>query len=148
MKLDNFDLVEFDKFSSEHRNVIERIYSKYLGNINYMIDRINFRKEDDYAHNRFFIAYYNDRPIGFISITRKDFGYEVSSGLVPEERGYYLGPMLLQEFSEEIFNSMPDVHQLVLKISPTNIKGQSSAIRAGYVQDENDKETFIQKRGK
>ena len=146
MKLDNFDLVEFDWHSSEHVDVIRRISSKYLGDISYMVDRINLRKEEDFFHNKFYIAYYNDRPIGFISITHKDFGYEISSGLVPEERGYYLGPMLLQEFSEEIFRVMPEIHQLVLKISSTNVKGQKSAIRAGYEPSKSDNEMFVQRR--
>lgn len=151
MRLDNFKLEKYDKYSYIHKKVIEEIEGNYfLGNLEMHVDMVSRRKEEDYSHNDIYIAFYGDddygyRPVGFISLNHKEFGYEVVSGLLPEERGYHLGPMLLQEFSEKIFEVKSDIDELVLKINSKNHSGIRSALLAGY--EKVDDECYVMRRG-
>ena len=113
MKLDNFRLEEYDVYSMEHNRVLKEISDaaslKYLGDLDFHVKRVYERGNKNGGLNEVFIAYYNELPVGFISITHKDFGYEIASGIIPKERGAHLGELLLQEFSEKIFETRKDV---------------------------------------
>ena len=148
MKLDNFLLEEFDEFDAVHRRVISMINdvqaNKYLGDLEYHIKRVYDRKKNDELHNEVYIAYYDSRPVGFISISHKDFGYEIASGILPLERGKHLGALLLQEFSEKLFELYDDIDEVMLKINPNNQSGIKAANLVGFQQ--NDDGLFVQKR--
>lgn len=165
LKLDNFDLYEYND-SLEHQEVIRRIEmsdnNSYLGNIKYAITRINQRKHEN-PNNFVFIAYYNDYPMGYISLTYLDNQYQVSAGTLPEYRKQNLSSLLLEEFSERIldykkvsemiekFDSKngyqkelykqgitdKEIAELVLKIEPTNIASHKVAELVGYEQVDN-----------
>lgn len=150
MELDNFILKEYDKENIEHCNVIDTLdidekTQKFVGRTRTLIQIINKRKEEeDYLHNNTYIAYYNDRPVGYISLTHKEDNYEVISGLLKEERNQHLGSLLLLEFSEKIFEEYKDIDKLTLKINSKNIGSIKCAELVGYKNEERDK--YIMRR--
>jgi len=140
MKLDNFDLVMCDANDIEHKTVLielgnDRDGSYYLGDLFRQNEAIEMRKEEDYLHNCSYIAYYNDEAVGYISLTHKEDRYEISYGIVPKHRGEYLGALLLQEFSEKVFEELPDIDKLTLLINNLNTASKKTASLAGYTQE-------------
>lgn len=143
MKLDFFELQEYDFNNLNHRSVIIELYNdkdsrKYLGDLSYSIEMINKRKENNFLNNAF-IAYRNNNPIGYISITTKENNYEISYGILPKYRGENLGMLLLQDFSLNIFKENKNIDELSLIISKDNIKSRKTAISAGYYQENENK---------
>ena len=105
--LDNFTLIEYDPNRSEQKHIVDRLkqepaVNKYLGDLQYLALRIAQRKEEN-KYNLLFLAYYDENPIGIISLTYLEESYQISSALFKEYRGQNLGSLLLQEFSEKIF---------------------------------------------
>lgn len=165
LKLDNFILYEYDD-SKEHQDVINQIEAtdpnNYLGSLRYAISKINQRKSEN-PNNYAFIAYYNNYPIGYISITYVDNQYQIAGGTLPQYRRQNLSSLLLDEFSEKILDyknvnkmiqkydsenalnsdiykeglSNVEVDELVLKIDPTNISSHKVAELLGYEQVDN-----------
>lgn len=136
MELDNFFLAEYDSENIDHKTVVIELendsYAKnYLGNLSYHIERINQRKENNRC-NHAYIAYYDDVPVGFISVYLEQEMYQISYGIVPEKRGEYLGALLLQEFSEEMFEEYPEINTLTLLINNLNTGSKKTANLAGY----------------
>lgn len=145
--LDNFTLIEYDPNRSEQKYLVDRLkqepaVNKYLGDLQYMALRIAQRKEEN-QYNLLFLAYYDEDPIGFISLTYLDESYQISSALFKEYRGQNLGSLLLQEFSEKVFEEFP-IDKLVLKINSENIAGQKAAELVGY--DKEDSTTYAMNR--
>lgn len=146
MKLDNFDLVEYNHNDAEHNGVLielgnDRDGSYYLGDLFQQAMVIERRKEEDYLHNYSYIAYYNDEAVGYISLTHKEERYEISYGIVPAHRGEYLGALLLQEFSEKLFEVFPDIDKLTLLINNLNTASKKTAKLAGYIQENSVRHT-------
>lgn len=139
MELDNFFLSEYDTKNIDHKTTIIELENdtegrKYLGNLEYHIDMVNKRQEENRC-NHAYIAYYNDTPIGFISITNKDESYQISYGIRPKNRGEYLGALLLQEFSEKMYEVYPEINTLTLIINDLNTGSRKTADLAGYTQE-------------
>ena len=135
MKLDNFKLEEYNETNFEHKTTIIEIsndaYGRtFLGDLELHIMCVNKRKEESLL-NYAFIAYYNDKPVGFISITENG-NYEITYGIRPKYRGEYMGALLLQEFSEKIFEQFKDVNELKLFINNLNTASRKTALIAGY----------------
>lgn len=146
MELDNFFLAEYNKQNIDHQNIVNNLGNDYdaktyLGNLNYHIDRINQRKEDNPC-NHAYIAYYDDIPVGFISIYLEDEMYQISYGIVKEKRGEYLAALLLQEFSEEMFEEYPEIDTLTLLINNLNTGSKKTANLAGYTHINGMKHTM------
>lgn len=146
LKLDNFILEEYDE--NFHNNILNRLQAdnntkKYLGDLKFSIMMIKKRKLENNI-NKFYIAYYNKYPIGFISITYKDDEYQISYSILNKYRNQNLGSLLLQEFSEAIFERYYNVNELILKIENDNIGSKKVADLAGYNQIDNN--TFTQRR--
>lgn len=139
MELDNFFLAEYDFQNVDHRTVALEIENAdkehYLGDLEYHIARINQRREDNRC-NHAYIAYYNDYPVGFISIFTEADSYQISYGIRPEKRGEYLGALLLQEFSEKMFEVYPEIDKLTLVIKNPNEYSKKTADLVGYTQDD------------
>ena len=139
MELDNFFLAEYDFQNVDHRTVALEIENAdkehYLGDLEYHIARINQRREDNRC-NHAYIAYYNDYPVGFISIFTEADSYQISYGIRPEKRGEYLGALLLQEFSEKMFEVYPEIDKLILVIKNPNEYSKKTADLVGYTQDD------------
>lgn len=139
MKLDNFYLIAYNENEPTHQKVIEELYldhdgRKYLGSLDYQLQVIAKRKEEN-IHNNAYIAYYNEEPIGYISLTYKNDRYFISYGIRPTFRGEYLGSLLLQEFSEKLFAIYPDIDKLSLMIDNLNTGSKKTAFLAGYEQE-------------
>ena len=146
MKLENFDLVKYDSTNIEHKGVLmklgnDRDASYYLGDLFHQLEAIARRKEEDYLHNYSYIAYYDEEAIGYISLTHKENRYEISYGIVPEHRGEYLGALLLQEFSEKVFEELSDIDKLTLLINNLNTASKKTAKLAGYTQESSVRHT-------
>jgi RimJ/RimL family protein N-acetyltransferase len=147
MKLDNFILEKYDKTNKEHNMVVQELSNdmdskKYLGNLDYANAVIEKRKQEN-PNNYIYIAY-STFPVGYISLTYKDNQYYISYGIVPKYRGEYLGALLLQEFSEKIFEEYNHIDELTLSIHKNNIKSYKVANLAGYKEVEFTK--FKQRR--
>lgn len=148
MKLDNFNLEEYDNNNLEHRTVITELCNDnesrlYLGDLFYTISAINRRKEDSFI-NYSFIAYKNENAVGYISITTKEEMFEVSYGITPKYRGEHLGALLLQEFSEKVFEDFKNIDELTLMINNLNTGSKKTALLAGY--DKVTSTKYTQKR--
>lgn len=147
MELDNFFLAEYDFQNIDHRTVVMELEKddkkgdkNYIKNLEYHFAMINRRREDNRC-NHAYIAQYNDYPVGFIAITKKDDIYEISYGVRPEKRGEYLGALLLQEFSEKMFEVYPEIDKLTLIINNLNTPSKKTANLAGYTQENSVRHT-------
>lgn len=141
MKLDNFILEEYDNTKEDHKRTILEISSDaegrmYLGDLRTTVDCIKGFGDNE-SFNCVYIAYYNDTAVGFISIS-ENCDYEICSGIRPKYRGEHLGALLLQEFSEKIFEKYNEVDELKLYIDNTNISSIKSAKLVGYEEIENE----------
>ena len=101
--LNIFRLEAFNKNKETHVECIEELnrdlkVGKYLGNLFYMIDRINLRREENFI-DQIYIVYFHEKIIGFISISILDEMPCVSSALLSEYRGESIGTLLLQNFT-------------------------------------------------
>lgn len=146
LKLDNFILEEYNH--NIHSNILNKLQmdentKKYLGDLRFAILMIEKRKLESNINNAY-IAYYNDYPIGFISITYSEELYQISYSILPEYRKQNLGSLLLQEFSEVLFEKYANINELTLKIKEHNIGSKSVANLSGFEQIDN--ETFSQRR--
>lgn len=145
MELDNFFLAEYDPRNIDHKTVIIKLENadrkdKYLGDLEYHIERINQRREFNRC-NHAYISYYNDDPVGFISIYTENDSYQISYGIIPEKRKEYLGALLLQEFSEKMFEIYPEIENLTLTINTTNEASRKSAELVGFERQSTKKYT-------
>lgn len=143
IKLDNFDLEPYDVERDAHRDVVIRL-NKDAGTKEFFFDfmkMLNSIKKRGALElfNEVYIAYYDEKfPIGIITISTGKEYPEISSALLPEYRGKYMGPLLLQEFSEALFEYYEHINTLCVQIDPKNTKAISSATLAGYEKvDEN-----------
>ncbi len=149
MELENFILEEYDQTNPYHKTVIVEINNDkfgaiYLGDLEYQIENIKRRKETKFdLANKAYIAFYNSLPIGYISITHKE-DYEISYGICPKFQGYHLGALLLQEFSEKVFEEFTKIEELSLMINNTNTSSKKTATLAGY--DKVNSTKYIQTR--
>lgn len=142
MELDNFFLAGYDFQNDDHRMIVMELEeddkkngTNYIKDLEYHFAMINHRREDNRC-NQAYIAYYNDYPVGFIAITKKDDIYEISYGIRPEKRGEYLGAMLLQEFSEKMFEVYPEIDKLTLIVNDLNTPSKKTADLVGYSLDD------------
>ncbi len=136
MELDNFILEKYDSSRKLNQEIVTSLMqsqnSEYLGNIHYMIESIYKRKAYDFRHlNEVFIAYYNDYPVGLISITYLNERQEISIGILEKYRHQYLGSLLTFEFMEKIFELYPDINELYGVIDGKNINSQKMAKKIG-----------------
>ena len=136
MELDSFILEKYDSSRKLHQEIVTSLMqsqnSEYLGNIYYMIESIYKRKANDFRHlNEVFIAYYNDYPIGLISITYLNERQEISIGILEKYRHQYLGSLLTFEFMEKIFELYPDINELYEVVDGKNINSQKMAKKIG-----------------
>lgn len=136
IQLDNFLLEPYRKDNIDHRSVIitlgnDKGTQKYLGDLDYMIERIRQRRLENFV-DEIYIAYYNDYPIGLASLSIFDGKYEISVGLLPEYRGQHLAPMLLSEFSEMTFEMYPDLESISIRVNTANESAIKSIDLSGY----------------
>lgn len=145
MELDNFYLAEYNNRNIDHKTTIIELENdkdgkNYLGDLEYHVLMVNKRQEENPC-NHAYIAYYDDIPVGFISITSKDDNYQISYGIRPKKRGEYLGALLLQEFSEKMFDIYPEIDKLTLIINNLNTGSKKTASLAGYSQENSFRHT-------
>lgn len=150
MELDSFILEKYDSSRKLHQEIITSLMqsqnSEYLGNIHYMIESIYKRKANDFRHlNEVFIAYYNDYPVGLISITYLNERQEISIGILEKYRHQYLGSLLTFEFMEKIFELYPDINELYEVVDDKNSNSQKLVQRIGG-EPTKQKGTFMMRR--
>ena len=150
MELDSFILEKYDSSRKLHQEIVASLMqsqnSEYLGNIHYMIESIYKRKANDFRHlNEVFIAYYNDYPIGLISITYLNERQEISIGILEKYRHQYLGSLLTFEFMEKIFELYPDINELYEVVDDKNSDSQKLVQRIGG-EETKQKGTFMMRR--
>ena len=146
MILDNFMLEEFSEFNMEHTLVIEELGCKYLGDLKLLLKNIKDDNENG-IYGAMYIAYYNDYPVGMISINTGSSGkYYISAGILKKYRGYHLAALLLDEFTEKVFDSHDEINDIYLLIDEKNYPSQNTAKLVGYNQIDNI--TYVMKKYK
>ena len=60
---------------------------------------------------------------------------------MPKSIGEHLGALLLQEFSEKMYEIYPEIDKLTLVISEVNEHSQDAATLARYTQENNTRYT-------
>lgn len=145
INLDNFILEEYSSYNSEHVKVVfelnkDQDTKRFLGDVNYTIERTMIRRTDDLNHyNIAFIPYYNDYPIGYISLVYLQHEYQIIYGILNRFRKQNLGALLLDEFSEYFLSYYSEIDSLNLKIDEDNLGSRKVADLAGYHQDSDTK---------
>ncbi len=142
MELKSFRLENYSDSKQEHRSIIIQLWNdklshKYLYDLSKEIELLNELYIYD-KKNKAFIVYYEDKPIGYISLMSVDNKCTISYGLIPEYRGKHLCTNLLREFTYEVLKTYEDINKLSLIICNDNIGSQKVAKNAGY-----EKETII-----
>ena len=139
IELDNFILEEYNEKNIEHRSTIIELQNdlssqKYLGDINYSLIKLEENKK-----NKAYISYYNEVPIGYISLFVINNNYEISYGILPKYRKQNLGALLLEEFSEKLFDIYLDIDKLSLQINQSNIGSIKLAKLADFKKENSTK---------
>lgn len=141
MELDNFYLEKYTTDDYNHRTTIIELENDkdarlYLGNLENWILRMQEKEEIGFRNNAY-IAYYKDNPepIGFISLTKNTERYEISYGIRPKYRGEHLAALLLQEFSETVFNTYSEINELTLNINNLNTPSKKTADLVGFEKE-------------
>lgn len=111
---------------------------KFLGNVNYTIERTMDRRIDN-PYNIPFIPYYNNYPVGYISLVYIHDEYQVIMGILGQFRKQNLGALLLEKFSDYFLFHYSDIDSLHLKIEEDNIGSRKVANLVGYHQDSSTK---------
>ena len=130
LKLASFLLEEYDESIIDHKIVAIKLDNEnsFLGCVTRHIEKLNENKlKNDCAY----VAYYNDTPIGFISIRALKENYEIRYGILPEYRNQHLGTLLLKEFSNKMFEN-PNISELNIFINSANIASRKLALQVGY----------------
>jgi len=133
LELDNFLLEEYDESNVEHKSLVIELDNEhsYLGDVLYRIESIKEQySEQPMEFNHCYIVYYNDYPIGLITISKLLNDYEICYGILPKYRKQYLASLLLQEFSYKMLDDFN--YELSLFISSENIGSKKTAELAGY----------------
>ena len=139
MKLDNFELEYFDNNNFEHKKLLVELnndhdFFEFMGSVNLFLDyTIKHGKEN--GIDEFFVVKYNNEVIGLITINLIDDKYEISYAILPQYRHEYLASLLLQEFSEEIFNKYSYVDKIYLQISQKNMGSRKVASIVGFQKE-------------
>lgn len=141
MELDNFHLEEVNKDDNYHQKIIKELNSdpmvkKHLGSMNISID-FTERNALKTGIDVIYIAFYNNEAIGMISLNAVDNIYEISYAILSEYRNGYLASLLLQEFSEKVFENYSYINQLNLLILNINTASKKVAQLVGYKKEEN-----------
>lgn len=137
IELDNFILHEYSNYDGNHIDMIDtlnrdRSSSKYLGNLNYMIERTRIRSEED-SNNKIYVAYYNSYIVGFVGIAVINAEYNISVGILPKYRKEYLGALLIDEFSSYLIED-ENYPYIVAMIDEDNTASIRLAESVSYVK--------------
>lgn len=137
LQLDNFTLEPYSKNNIDHRSVVitlgnDQATKKYLGDLDYMIERIRQRRLENFVDEAYVVYYGGDYPIGILSLSVLEGKYEISIGILPEYRGQHLASLLLSEFTELTFEMYPELESISTQINPSNEGSIKSAMLAGY----------------
>ena len=89
IKLDNFELYEFDYNNADHSELLfellnDREVNKYLGNVDILIKRI-LSESDKVLYDSVYVVY-RDIPIGLITLDLVSKKFEICLALLSEYR--------------------------------------------------------------
>lgn len=136
LQLDNFILEEYNDSNVEHKAAIKELDNEnsFLGSVTRSIEKLNNEKEEKKLNQDCaYVAYYENHPIGFISISTSKDKYVIRYGILPIYRKKHLGFLLLQQFSNKMFEQ-PNIDELTLFINNTNTASKKIANLVGYEQ--------------
>lgn len=136
LELEHFKLKYFNNYDEIHKTVIVELFNDragkmFLGDLMYANAMIERRKEEDYR-NCAYIAYRNNDAVAYISLSIKDNSYQISCGVRPKYRGMHIATVLLEDFTNKIFEKYDDINELTLIINNLNTGSQRVALNVGY----------------
>lgn len=142
IKLKDFYLEKYQSYNDVHNMVIntlnsEKYSQKYLGDLKYLITKINQRYAENYIDS-LYITYKNDSPIGFITLVLRKEKYEVDIGILPNERQKHYAKLLTEEFVQKAFELYPNIDKIYLQIDVDNSVSQTIANKMGYIKEQNN----------
>ena len=156
MKMDNFELIEFNLSDKEHliflENMIKSDGSELIsGDIKRFVERnIELKKKDNITNC--YIIKYNNELIGLSFLNyhpeeKRDNKLlkeeiEIGLGILPEFRGKHLGSQFEKEFSEYLLNKYPQFDEVVARIENTNLNSINAVKKAGFEHIKDDEYHF------
>lgn len=145
--LNIFRLEVFNKDKETHLECIEELncdkeVEKYLGNLFYMIDRINLRRKENLI-DQIYVVYFQNQIIGFISISILEDEPYISYALLDQYRGESLGSLLLLNFTTYLQDYYHFV-KIYMQIDKENERSKAIAKFLGY-EHEKGKKYFVKR---
>ncbi len=142
INLKSFELENYHTYNEYHNNIINRLSSdegvrKYLGDLKYLITRIQQRYQENFV-DTLYIVYKDNEPIGIATLCIRDEKYEIDYSILPEYRQKHYATDLLNEFTEYLFKKYFNINKIYLQIDDTNEKSKIVAQRNGYVNYQGD----------
>ena len=136
IELNTFILYEYDENNEEHNKTWDTLlkdpnFILFLGND----FGTNIKKATD-EYSNIYIVYKEGIPIGMSSLYYLDNKYEVCYAIIPEYRSKGLATLLLDEFTNYIFNNT-SINDLYLYINDDNNKSIRVANKCGYNKTNN-----------
>lgn len=141
LNLPSFNLEEYDPQNILHHSIIIELANElsvqkaFYDLENYINNIIN--SEDKI--NKVYIAFEQEDPIGFISISKIASTYQISYAILRYLRRKKKATTLLNEFTKMIFDTEPDIEKIVLFINKINTGSIVVAKSAGYIQENQTK---------
>ena len=136
INLSTYKLEEYDLKNIDHKSTLINLFNdkdtfKYMGNILSFTESI-ITSTDDISN--IYIAYLDQKPVGFVSIYFLGEKYEICYAILPSERNKNIASTLLGEFTDFIFRNYP-IDDLYLYINRENESSIKVAIKNDYVQN-------------
>ena len=140
--LKDFELENYHTYNDFHNEIINRLscddgVKKYLGNLEYLITKIQQRYQENFV-DTLYLVYKENKPIGIVTVCLRDEKYEIDCGILPEYRQKYYATILLNEFTEYLFNKYQRLDKVYLQIDGANDKSKIVAARNGYINEQGD----------
>jgi predicted transcriptional regulator len=146
IELDNFILETYNNNDIDHRTTAIELCNdangkKFLGDVLASIEWV-FKKRESNHRNNAYVAFYDNEPVGFASLSINEDSYEISIGIRPKYRKEYMGALLTQEFSEKILEMYADVNKVTAIINNLNTGSKKMATMAGFIQENKVRYTY------
>lgn len=135
IELEHFLLVPYMNLSNQNEFLKELQYDadveKYLGNIDYLLTKINMRYNENFI-DKAYIIYMDDIARGLLTISYKDEKLELACAILSKYRNMGIASNLLRELTPKVFE-MYNVDDIYLYIDSNNTASIASAKKGGYV---------------
>lgn len=141
LNLPSFTLENYDEKNIIHHSTIielsnELSVQQAFYNLEKYLDEILTNPD---SLNRVYIAFENQNPLGFISLSKIGSCYQISYAILKEMRLQHKATTLLNEFTQIIFQTEPEIDKLVLFINKLNTGSKIVAQASGYTKENQTK---------